>query len=110
MQRLRLQYRPTALADLRAIYTAVYHMSGSAVVADRFVTRIRRRCRSIIDAPRGGRPRDDLISGLRTVPFEDRAIIAYVVADDIISILNIFYGGRDYEDFYRGKSSPAEET
>jgi toxin ParE1/3/4 len=51
--------------------------------------------------PLGGRPRDDLAAGLRTVPFERTAVIAYVVSGDLVEVINIFYGGRDYEAIYR---------
>jgi toxin ParE1/3/4 len=50
----------------------------------------------------GGIARDDLQPGLRTVPFEHSAVIAYVVEDDRVAITNVFYGGRDYEALYRG--------
>ena len=48
----------------------------------------------------GGRPRDDLAQGLRTVPFERTAVIVYRVTS-CVEITNIFYGGRDYETLYR---------
>ena len=51
--------------------------------------------------PLGGRARDDLEAGLRTVPFEHTAVIAYTVEDDCVRVTNIFYGGRDYEALYR---------
>ncbi|WP_352577598.1 type II toxin-antitoxin system RelE/ParE family toxin [Mesorhizobium sp. M0019] len=59
--------------------------------------------------PRGGRPRDDIAPGLRTVPFEHSAIIAYVLSDDLVRIVNIFYGGLDYETLMRdgGSSNPS---
>jgi toxin ParE1/3/4 len=69
------------------------------------VLRIRERCARIGDAPHGGRPRDDLAAGLRTVPFEKSAVIAYVVDGERVQITNIFYGGRDYEALYRGKAA-----
>jgi toxin ParE1/3/4 len=45
--------------------------------------------------PQARRPR-----GLRTVPFERKAVIAYRVTK-AVEITNIFYGGRDYEALYR---------
>jgi len=51
----------------------------------------------------GGRVRDDLFAGLRTVPFERSAVIAYTVEDDCVRITNVFHGGRDYEALYRGE-------
>lgn len=58
------------------------------------------RCRRIGSVPHGGRPRDDLVPGLRTVPFEHGAVIAYLVLSSV-EIANVFYGGRDYEMLYR---------
>lgn len=36
------------------------------------------------------------------VPFEHSAVIAYVVESNIVRIVNVFYGGRDYETLMRG--------
>lgn len=43
------------------------------------------------------------------MPFEHSAITAYVVDDDVVRIVNIFYGGRDYETLMRdgGSSDPS---
>jgi toxin ParE1/3/4 len=54
----------------------------------------------------GGVARDDLQPGLRTIPFEHSAVIAYVVGDDQVSVTNVFYGGRDYEALYRRAQRP----
>ncbi len=39
----------------------------------------------------------DIGPGLRTTSFKKRIAIAFTVADDVVSILGIFHGGRDYE-------------
>jgi toxin ParE1/3/4 len=52
--------------------------------------------------PKGGTRRDDLEPGMRTVPFEHSAIIAYKVEEKSVVIINIFYGGRDFDSFYLG--------
>lgn len=54
-------------------------------------------CQRIGDVTLVGRPRDDLFPGLRTVPFEKRAVIAYLVEAEAVVITNVFYGGRDHE-------------
>lgn len=100
MRRAKVIYRPEALNDLRQLYIDIADMSQSHVTANRFVKRIMTRCRKIGDAPNGGRPRDDLEPGLRTVPFEHSAVIAYHVTD-AVEIVNVFYGGRDYEALFR---------
>lgn len=108
MRRLRVRYRPEAYADLENIFHYVLRASGSQVTARRFVTRIRNRCNRIGNVPRGGRPRDDLELGLRTVPFEHSAVIAYKVEDGAVRIVNIFFGGRDYEALFRGEDDKGE--
>jgi toxin ParE1/3/4 len=92
----------SALVDYIAI------SSGSALVALRYVDRIQARCEKIGDAPRGGRPRDDLMPGLRTVPFEQSAVIAYVIEDNKVRITNVFYGGRDFEAILRDANNHTE--
>ncbi len=49
--------------------------------------------------------RDDLIPGLRIVPFERSAVIAYVVDADVVRIISIFYGRRDFETLLRDEES-----
>lgn len=80
--------------------------SNNRVIAREFVERIKGRCSGIGNAPLGGISRDDLEPGLRTVPFEKSAVIAYKVEEDAVRIGNIFYGGRDFEALYHGR--PAE--
>lgn len=101
MLRLEVRYRPEAIDDLESVFLSVLQASQSSRVATGVVQRIRLRCESIGDAPRGGRPRDDLYPGLRTVPFERTAVIAYLVEESCVRVTNIFYGGRDYEALYR---------
>jgi toxin ParE1/3/4 len=109
IQRLAVVLSEEAIADLEAIAAYVLESSGSETIASRLVDRIKDRCQNIGNAPRGGRPRDDIVQGLRTVPFEHSAVIAYVVNDDFVHIVNILYGGRDYETLMRdgGSSEPS---
>lgn len=100
MRRHRVEFQPNAIADLRDVYRIIIDLSKSAVVARRFVSRIELRCRKIGNVPYGGRPRDDLEPGLRTIPFEHSAVIAYKVVNGGVAIVNVFYGGRDFEAFY----------
>lgn len=103
MKRLKVEISPEADYDLARIYLGVYETSRNPLVADRFLDRLIGRCERIGDAPHGGRPRDDLEPGLRTVPFEHSAVIAYRIEADRVLITNVFYGGRDYEALYRGQ-------
>jgi toxin ParE1/3/4 len=78
----------------------IYDVSFNAVTAKKFTDRLTAACGKIGNAPYGGKPRDDLLAGLRTVPFEKRTIIAYVIINETVEITNIFYGGRDYEALF----------
>ena len=88
-----------------SIFSLVLELSGSPSIARGFVRRIRARCDRIGDVPLGGRPRNDLERGVRTVPFERSAVIAYKVEDECVRITNVFYGGQDYEALYREASA-----
>jgi toxin ParE1/3/4 len=102
MRRLPVFLNEEAIRDLDEIYRYITDASGSPLTAIQFVRRIRRRCRRIGNVPFGGRGRDDLKPGLRTVPFEHSAVIAYKIEEGAVRITNVFYGGRDYEALYRG--------
>jgi toxin ParE1/3/4 len=100
MQRLKVTYRPEARHDLSKIFEIILQRSNHLITAENFVLRITKRCEAIGNAPYGGRSRNDLEEGLRTVPFEKTAVITYKVETDRIRIFNIFYGGRDYEALF----------
>ena len=102
MKRLDVRLAKSAIEDLKLIYTFVFDRSRSAHVADGFVKRIEARCQKIGDAPHGGKARDDLAPGVRTVPFEKSALIAYRAEADRIVITNVFYRGRDVEAAFDG--------
>jgi toxin ParE1/3/4 len=93
--------RPAALADLEDIFRNVLRGSASPTVAGRYVGRLRDRCRRITLAPQGGRPRNDIAPGLRSVPFERRVVIIYRVLGETVEIVNVFHGRRDYATLYR---------
>ena len=90
----------------RALLNYVRELSGSSDVSRKFVRGIRDRCLRIGDAPLAGRIRDDLALGLRSAPFEPSAVIVYMIENDVDRIVNVFYGGRDYETMYR--NAPAD--
>jgi toxin ParE1/3/4 len=109
MGRFRVRYRPEAVDDLEDIFRYLLRIGASQPTAQNFVGRIQARCRRIGLVPLGGRARDDLEPGLRTVPFERTAVVAYKVEDDCVRITNIFYGGKDYEALYRNAPDPESD-
>ncbi|MCO5163637.1 MAG: type II toxin-antitoxin system RelE/ParE family toxin [Mesorhizobium sp.] len=107
MRRHRVGFRDSAWSDLDQIFWYIVEASGNPRVAYAYTRRIQERCLRLADAPHGGRARNDLAPGLRTVPFERSAIICYVVEDDTCWVTNIFHRGRDYEAILRAEP-PAE--
>ena len=56
-------------------------------------TASRNFCSSLAVFPNRGADRDDLRPGLRILGFERRAVIAFHIATDTVTILPILYGG-----------------
>lgn len=103
MRRLNVVFSPDARRDILSVFKWVEDVSKDSTVALRFTQRITAACRKIGDRPLAGRLRDDLAPGLRTFSFERKAVIAYRVHEDHVEIINVFYGGRDFEAFYQGE-------
>ncbi|WP_027160418.1 type II toxin-antitoxin system RelE/ParE family toxin [Mesorhizobium sp. WSM1293] len=109
IQRPAVVLSESAISDLEAIGAYILESSGSENIANGFVDRIEERCQSIGNAPRGGRSRDDIVRGLRPVPFRAFRRHHHLIENDVIRIVNIFYGGRDYETRMRdgGSNEPS---
>ena len=103
MKTLPVTLRESAIADIDNIAAHITENSGYPNVALKFIQRIRARCERIGDAPSSGVARPDLGESLRMVPFEHTAVIFYQIANDAVEIINVFYGGQDYETLLRNK-------
>ena len=73
---------------------------------DRTVAAIRGYLGGFGSVPHRGTRRDDLMPGLRIVPFRRRTAVAFTVDDGArtVRILRVFYGGQDYEAVLRTPS------
>lgn len=109
IKRLDVRFGETADLDLANIYEFVARASGNLNTALAFIDRIVARCERIGDVPRGGRLRDDICPGLRMVPFEHSAVIAYLIEADAVTIVNVFYGGRDFDALLSGNGEPDDD-
>lgn len=99
MNKRQVRFLAAANADLKAIYDWIVDASGHPSVAEKFVMRIMDRCEQLADFPELGVARNDLLKDLRLLAFERRAAIFYRVTDGEIQVVNVFYKGRDYDDF-----------
>jgi len=79
--------------------SALFHYIAEAATPDisaRYTEAIVSYCESLCTLPLRGTQRDDVRPGLRITNYKKRAVIAFSVNDELISILGIFYGGQDY--------------
>jgi toxin ParE1/3/4 len=97
MRRRKVIQSKTANRDIIAIYFRIAEMAGHSI-AERYVDRIEKYLANFDLASERGTLRDDLMPGLRIIGFERRVIIAFTVNDTQVSILRVFYGGKDWED------------
>lgn len=90
-------FSPEALAQLDALEDYISD-TGSPRVAARFIDNIISYCESLCVFPLRGIRRDDLLPTLRITHFRHTTTIAFMVGHDAetVSILGVFYGGRDY--------------
>ena len=90
---------PDAIKDLEGIYGYIADKSGFPERAWGYVEKLRHKCRKLGTAPLRGMKRDDLMANLRIVPIDKKAVAAFIVGEEkgAVLVLNIFYGGRDYE-------------
>ena len=95
MIRRTIVFSPEARADLLELYDWVAN-AASPDAAMAYIERIERFVAGLELAPERGTRRDDIRPGLRTVGFERRLTLAFLV-DEQVTILRIFYGGRDWE-------------
>ena len=54
-----------------------------------------------------GTQREDVLPGLRTIGFERRATIAFLVEGDLVLIEGVFHGGQDFESALGGEGVPS---
>lgn len=90
-------FAPEARADLVALYEWI-SVKASPDVAMSYIERIETYCNGFDLASERGHARDDIRTGLRIVGFEGRVTIAFMVSDLTVTILRLFYGGRNWED------------
>ena len=94
--RYRVIFSPEAAEQLAALYRYIAE-AASPDVAMRYTEAIVSHCESLRDFPQRGTRRDDVRPGLRITNYKKRAVIAFAVDGDLVSIIGVFYGGQDYE-------------
>ena len=100
MRTYEVRFLAPALDDLIALYRRIGEAAG-AVMASGDLTRIEAACLGLELFPLRGAARDDIRPGLRTMGFERRAVIVFLVEPRQVSVLRVFHGGQDFERIRR---------
>lgn len=92
----RVVFSPEAEKQLVALYSYIA-AAASPDIAARYTEAIVSYCESLCTFPHRGTMRDDVRPGLRITNYKKRAVIAFDVDAEQVSIIGVFYGGQDYE-------------
>lgn len=92
----RVVFSPEALAQLEALYRYIAQAAGPDV-ASRYTNAIVTYCEGLRVFPLRGMRRDDIRPGLRITNYKKRAVIAFEVDAEVVSVIGVYYGGQDYE-------------
>ena len=99
MKRYDVYLMPDAIKDLENIYNYITEESGFPERGWSYIEKLKLKCQKLEIAPLRGQTRNDLMKGLRIYPLDKKTVAAFLVDEDkqMVRILNIFYGGQDYE-------------
>ncbi len=100
MKKRAIVFAPEAQDDLLRLTDWIAE-AASLDTALSYIERLETYCLSFGLASERGHLRDDIRPGLRIVGFERRVTIAFVVDEASVTILRLFYGGRNWEDVLR---------
>lgn len=93
-------FSPEAQEQLVGLYRYIAS-AASPEVAERYTGAIVTQCEELRTFPHRGTLRDDIRPGLRITNHKGRAVIAFEVSDESISIIGVYYGGQDYAAILR---------
>ena len=88
-------FTPEAADQLSTLHG--YISATSPINADRYTNAIIDYCLGLETFPLRGQSRDDIRPNLRVTHYKGRTIIAFVVDDQYVSIIGVYYGGQDYQ-------------
>ncbi|TAJ80050.1 MAG: type II toxin-antitoxin system RelE/ParE family toxin [Gallionellaceae bacterium] len=89
-------FTPEAQDQLAALYGYIAD-AASPESAERYINAIVTHCEGLQTFPNRGTCRDDIRPGLRITNYKKRTVIAFAVDVEMVTIVGIYYGGRNYE-------------
>lgn len=93
-------FTPEAMAQVEALYRYIAQAAGPDI-ASHYTNAIVTYCESLHTFPLRGMRRDDIRPGLRITNYKKRAVIAFAVEAEVVSVIGVYYGGQDYESVLR---------
>ena len=102
----RVVFSPEAVEQIAALYVYIAAAATPGTAA-RYIEAIVSYCESLQAFPYLGTMRDDVRPGLRITNYRRRAVIAFDIDADRVSIIGVFYGGQDYEAILRDGAEEA---
>ena len=100
MKSYRVVFTPEAEEQLAELYRYVAD-NASPEIAQRYTGAVITFCEGMRSIPHRGTRRDDIRPGLRITNYRRRTVIAFAIDADQVSIIGVFYCGRDYETVLR---------
>ena len=88
-------FTPEAQQQILDLYRYIAH-AASPMIAERYTSAIIAYCEDLQTFPLRGILREDLRPALRITNYKKRAVVAFTVDEELISIIGVFYGGQDY--------------
>ncbi|SRR6266404_1718775 len=92
---LDLTYSPEAESDLIDAWVYIAEDKDSET-ADRVLSSLWNKCNVLVKQPEMGRRREELSTGLRSIP-QGSYVIFYRLVEDRIEIVRVLHGARDIE-------------
>lgn len=94
-----LAWSPEARADLAEIWNYYARAAGRGI-ADKIIRDIGQTCRLLEDHPNGGRARDEVRPGLRSVVARPHVIFYRVASNEVAEIVRVLDGRRDIDEIF----------
>ncbi|MGD0737129.1 MAG: type II toxin-antitoxin system RelE/ParE family toxin [Terracidiphilus sp.] len=95
----QIVYARRAENQLQSLFIQIAS-AASPEIAARYIDAIMRQCESLSTFPTRGSLRNDIRPGIRIFGFRRRVSIAFGVAEGVVTIHGIFYGGQDIEESF----------
>ena len=101
MKQYQVVWRPLARADLLALYDWIAGQADPDT-AFAYTGKIEAKAAKLAIYPERGTPRDDLVPGLRTMPYRRKVVIAYHVLENEVEILRLVHSRKDLGGVFDG--------